>query len=544
MSDRVREPMTGRRGTIEIPVAAPQGASPTVAPDAGLQQDQSDSQVPQLPSGFVVVDRGSGLKVWDVRSGDVVDADDLATDPDGTTVMSGNLILKGGSIASDNFVEGSAGWEITHDGNAELNNVALRGQLIGLDGTNMLTNPDAEGGVTTGWAKFPTGGTLTTSATHVHSGSLAFLLQSDNTGPFELDMYTSPKVSGLVPGEVYRASGWAYTTSADATYQMSIIATVYDSSNNVLEASTLHVVMKGSTWTPLSQAFVAPDDADSVEFKVNFVRCDNDLFANGEGVWLDDLFFGPASDLVAGLIATASEGPHLELAGSDITIVTNDPAEHTPATVYGAVTDSTANRRGILVLQPPDLGSSPSTSAYINVLSGTPSGGDSELLLQADSIVLGTEPPLVQKVFCKAQQTSAQTIPSSGGPVTALALNGTDVDDDLSMHSPSVNNTRITVPYTGLYSVTGQVWFTASNLGSMRGACIQVNGTTKVWENRQTNAQHATASPSVEVTGPIFLNAGDYVEMLVYQDTAANLNTLIVASRGPFLAVGLLHRTA
>ena len=56
----------------------------------------------------------------------------------GVTQVDGSLVVQGGDAKSGNFATGSTGWHLDHTGNAEFNDLTLRGGIIGNDA---LTNP-------------------------------------------------------------------------------------------------------------------------------------------------------------------------------------------------------------------------------------------------------------------------------------------------------------------------------------------------------------------------------------------------------------------
>jgi hypothetical protein len=56
----------------------------------------------------------------------------------GVTQVDGSLVVQNGEAKSGNYVAGSAGWHLDHAGNAEFNDLTLRGGIIGNDA---LTNP-------------------------------------------------------------------------------------------------------------------------------------------------------------------------------------------------------------------------------------------------------------------------------------------------------------------------------------------------------------------------------------------------------------------
>lgn len=382
MADRVRQPMDGRR-VSGIPLAEVPVPVATEPPNPELQQDQADSQVPQFPEGFVVVDRQSGIKVWDVRSGDFVDAADLETDPQGTTKMSGNIIVAGGSIASDNFTEGSAGWEITHDGNAEFNNVALRGQLVGEDGANQLANGNAETPVDAEW--YSSSDDLSADATHVHGGASAFMLSNTGGGTRYLlrrdgfeggpgSLFNSASLIPVTPGSVWRASCWVYVAESGQTGNMSLPTYQSDGTfvQNMVGAS---LGLAANDWTRLTMAFVIPDNVAWLGFDVSATA------TGTNSVWFDDITVSPATVITAGLIETSDGPERVEIitgnGGNHINVYTGDVREVNPGGLSVDV-EFQSTVVPVLDLSAPQFNSDPSADQAYLMLTGQSADGTTQ----------------------------------------------------------------------------------------------------------------------------------------------------------------------
>lgn len=70
---------------------------------------------------------------------------------DGVTQVNGSLVVQSGEAKSGNFAAGSTGWHLDHSGNAEFNDLTLRGGIIGNDA---LTSPVATGQAFVGTSGF------------------------------------------------------------------------------------------------------------------------------------------------------------------------------------------------------------------------------------------------------------------------------------------------------------------------------------------------------------------------------------------------------
>lgn len=137
----------------------------------------------------------------------------------------------------------------------------------------------------------------------------------------------------------------------------------------------------------------------------------------------------------------------------------------------------------------------------------------------------------------RISQTSTQTLTT--GVWTAITMDAS-VTDPTGMHSNVTNNSRATAVTAGWYWPAGVVAFAASATGT-RGARFAVNGTTV-----QGSAQFLppTAAGSLAVAAvslPIFLNAGDYVEIQGVQNSGGNLATLSASDLDSTLSLTWRH---
>jgi len=127
-----------------------------------------------------------------------------------------------------------------------------------------------------------------------------------------------------------------------------------------------------------------------------------------------------------------------------------------------------------------------------------------------------------------AYQTSAQSI--SGSTSTVLIFNVEEYDD-LLMYN--VSNGRFTAPYNGRYLVTAHVTLEGINSGKYGIIYIRKNGNINIREGMGISTGEIT-NLGLEVAGIIQLNAGDYLEILVYHTDSISLNTEADISRTTF----------
>ncbi len=140
-------------------------------------------------------------------------------------------------------------------------------------------------------------------------------------------------------------------------------------------------------------------------------------------------------------------------------------------------------------------------------------------------------PPNVPRA--RVYHSAAQTIASNLTAFTALAFNSEREDTD-SMHDPVTNNTRLTCNTAGTYVISGHVLF-ASNATGVRRLAIRLNGATYL---AGTDAAAMSGAPMRLGVATVFpLSAGDYVELLVAQNSGGDLNVNTNAAQSPEFAM-------
>lgn len=142
-----------------------------------------------------------------------------------------------------------------------------------------------------------------------------------------------------------------------------------------------------------------------------------------------------------------------------------------------------------------------------------------------DVLLYLLSPPIME-----LRQTSAQTI-GTGGSFAAFTFTTEDFDSS-GMHSNSVNTSRATAVYPGYYLHHGATAYGPNGTGS-RGSRWAVNGT----EVNSSEIMLPTVGASFNHCNPargrfLFLNVGDYSELLGWQTSGGNLNTPAGAQAG------------
>jgi len=120
-----------------------------------------------------------------------------------------------------------------------------------------------------------------------------------------------------------------------------------------------------------------------------------------------------------------------------------------------------------------------------------------------------------------AYNSGAESINSA--TFTALTFD-TNTFDRGGVHSTSTNPSRFTVPAggAGIYMCSSFVLW-AGNATGQRQMLIRLNGSTTICTSEVAGS--AVFNAGNFVTFPVFLNVGDYIEFVVYQDSGGALNT-------------------
>lgn len=121
----------------------------------------------------------------------------------------------------------------------------------------------------------------------------------------------------------------------------------------------------------------------------------------------------------------------------------------------------------------------------------------------------------ITSIFCALNKGTSQTLTTAG---TFYPLSWTtEVADPWGMHDNVTNNTRITVPVAGTYEILCHVYANVA-AGNMY-AQIQVNGSLIIPGVSDRRTAAASVAGQLVIVGPVPLAAGDYIEVMVQNDT-------------------------
>lgn len=108
--------------------------------------------------------------------------------------------------------------------------------------------------------------------------------------------------------------------------------------------------------------------------------------------------------------------------------------------------------------------------------------------------------------------------------LTAVAFSAADIYDTAAMHSPTVNNTRMTIPTNGWYQLYGFAKFAPNATGS-REIYFRLTRAAVPTFLQTAHAQpgQATQPTMISLAAPYELLAADFIELIVYQSSGAGL---------------------
>jgi len=133
---------------------------------------------------------------------------------------------------------------------------------------------------------------------------------------------------------------------------------------------------------------------------------------------------------------------------------------------------------------------------------------------------------LLVRPHAQLLQIVVQTLTTAVAAAITFTSETVDTDvDGVGGHDNVTNNSRWTARYAGWHLLGGGVAF-AANATGRRASWWQVNGTAV----NGSSVAVAAAIGGLETVVParsmqVFLNVGDYVELMGYQESGGNLNT-------------------
>lgn len=129
------------------------------------------------------------------------------------------------------------------------------------------------------------------------------------------------------------------------------------------------------------------------------------------------------------------------------------------------------------------------------------------------------------------QRSTAQSVPHT--TATAITWDTEDYDTD-GYHSTSSNTSRITIPagLGGMYWVTYRI--SQAGADNQWQTWVHKNGSSTVRYGELTVLNNATVGPSSGLSFPMVLAAGDYIELIAFQNrTGGTALNFITATNRP-----------
>jgi hypothetical protein len=128
-------------------------------------------------------------------------------------------------------------------------------------------------------------------------------------------------------------------------------------------------------------------------------------------------------------------------------------------------------------------------------------------------------------------RATAQSIPNAS---TTTVSFGVERYDTANMHSDNiVLTTRLVAPVDGIYAVTGQLEWEADAGGTVRTALITKNGGASVAVDAEPPGGLALETAATQVQ----LQAGDFLELKVIQNSGDNLDVVFAPDHSPEFAM-------
>lgn len=128
---------------------------------------------------------------------------------------------------------------------------------------------------------------------------------------------------------------------------------------------------------------------------------------------------------------------------------------------------------------------------------------------------------ILDKPRCRLVQTAAQSIATA--TVTAITFDATGNTDTDGLFNASLP-THATIRTAGMYDVKANIAWAASAAGAQRDSWLQVNGSATPRFDFDFRAPSAGVIFCKNATS-LTLNAGDYVELVGFQDSGGALLT-------------------
>lgn len=134
--------------------------------------------------------------------------------------------------------------------------------------------------------------------------------------------------------------------------------------------------------------------------------------------------------------------------------------------------------------------------------------------------------------FCEVYNTGTQS--PANNTDTDLAFNAERVDND-GCHDNTTNNSRITINTPGIYQIGSSVRFNTNGTGS-RYSLLYINANTGIAASYLPGS--STGALDQNLSRTMRLGYGDYIRLLVWQNSGGALDIQNLARHSPILSAG------
>lgn len=128
---------------------------------------------------------------------------------------------------------------------------------------------------------------------------------------------------------------------------------------------------------------------------------------------------------------------------------------------------------------------------------------------------------------CIATHNTTQSI--AHNTLVTVALNAEEIDTTGTMHNNVTNNSRITLPDTGVYVIEAWLIYPAGTDWLFMSAFLRVNGTTFIGAQSIGTFTASDQNPNVSVSRTRKFVAGDYVEVQAWHKNSGAAARSLVA---------------
>lgn len=144
----------------------------------------------------------------------------------------------------------------------------------------------------------------------------------------------------------------------------------------------------------------------------------------------------------------------------------------------------------------------------------------------------------IQRIGARVYHNADQTLTT--GVTTTLNFNSERYDIG-NLHDTATNNSRLTIPVSGVYQITANVFF-ALNATGFRAVNLLLNGTTLIGHTRQQAVAGGASGTALNISCDYELTAGNYIEVQAFQNSGGNLAVSVLGNFSPEFSIVLTQQ--